>query len=177
MSYISPSILRGLSSLVPEQLNFVCLVELNKSKWFLGLGRKQFYFISEDLTKYKDPPIPYKMIEACRLCKKRKTLMQLKLFVNNPNMAESKALTKELIETYGEGGTLDIYNQDRKAAVDSFRCYWQIDNMIQTREFREFRIVDVDEIFVEPPKDDDEQQVEGIDLKQRFKLPGLFVHP
>jgi hypothetical protein len=27
---------------------------------------------------------------------------------------------------------LNIYNQDRKQAIDSFKCYWQIDSMIQS---------------------------------------------
>lgn len=37
---------------------------------------------------------------------------------------------------------LNIYNQDRKAAVDSFRCYWQIDTMIKTRNIKLFPLVE-----------------------------------
>ena len=37
---------------------------------------------------------------------------------------------------------LNIYSQDRKAAVDSFSCYWQIDNMIKQREFGFFPLVE-----------------------------------
>lgn len=67
-----------------EKLNYVCLVEYKKSKWYLGLGRRQFYFISYDLQKYKDPPIPYQRIKVCRLCKQQKTLLQLKLIIEVP---------------------------------------------------------------------------------------------
>lgn len=79
MSAISPSVLRGLSTLVPDSLNFVTLVEYNHLPWYLALGRESFYFIQEDLMKYKDPPIPYRKIEAVCLCSKRKTLMQIRL--------------------------------------------------------------------------------------------------
>jgi len=77
MSQISPSVLKGLSTLVPDELNFVCLVEYNDKQWYMALGRSSFYFISENLDWYKDPPVPYKKILACRLCSKRKTLMQI----------------------------------------------------------------------------------------------------
>ena len=75
MSLISPSILAGLSTLVKDKLNYVCLVEYDKIKWYLGLGQRSFYFISEDMTKFKDPPIPYQRIRYCRLCSKEKTLV------------------------------------------------------------------------------------------------------
>lgn len=39
----------------------------------------------------------------------------------------AQLLERDLIKTYGEEGKLNIYNQDRKAAIDSFTCYWQID--------------------------------------------------
>ena len=136
MSAISPSVLRGLSTLVPDSLNFVTLVEYNHSPWYLALGRESFYFIQEDLQKYKDPPIPYRKMEAVCLCSKQKTLMQVKLvkpldrgmFVNPGDPAVK--LENDLIETYGVAGHINIYNQDRKATLDSFMCYWQIDHMI-----------------------------------------------
>lgn len=79
MAHISNSILRGLSTLVNEQLNYVSLVEYQNIRWYLCLGRKKFYFIDEELKKYKFPGISYDCIEACRLCKTKKTLMQLLL--------------------------------------------------------------------------------------------------
>ena len=79
MSSISPSVLTALSTLVPDKLNYVCFVEWNYMTWYLALGREYFYFISEDLTRYKEPPVPYNKILACCLCSKRKTLMQIKL--------------------------------------------------------------------------------------------------
>ena len=77
MSSISPSILRGLSTLVPDIINYICLVEYKDQGWYLGLARESFYFIDTELKKYKDPPIPYSKIQACRLCSKKKTLLQI----------------------------------------------------------------------------------------------------
>ena len=37
---------------------------------------------------------------------------------------------------------LNIYTQDRKAAVDSFKCYWQINNMVCSRKFENFPLAD-----------------------------------
>ena len=79
MSQISPSVLKGISTLVPDEVNFICLVEYNDKQWYMAMGRQSFYFISENFDWYKDPSIPYKKLLACRLCSKRKTLMQLKL--------------------------------------------------------------------------------------------------
>lgn len=50
----------------------------------------------------------------------------------------SVVLQKGLEKTYEIAGKIDVYNQDRKAAIDSFRCYWQIDYMMQNGEFKEF---------------------------------------
>ena len=33
-------------------------------------------------------------------------------------------LDQRIVDTYGDKGILNIFNQDRKAALDSFRCYW-----------------------------------------------------
>lgn len=75
MSHISQSVLDSISKLVGQTMNYVCLVEFNRSQWYLALGRECFYFFSSDLRMFKDPPIPYSRIGACRLCKKKKTLM------------------------------------------------------------------------------------------------------
>ena len=63
MSEISPSVLEALSTLVsPETLNYVCLVDYDSSRWYLAMGRTQFYFITSDLKRHIDPPIPYSKI-------------------------------------------------------------------------------------------------------------------
>lgn len=115
MSTISPSILRGLSTLVPDAINYVCVVEFENEQWYLALGRKSFYFIDIELKKYKDPPIPYSKIEACRLCSRMKTLMQiqLKLSKDVPLAVESSdpnvELERKLLLTY-KRGILNIFN-------------------------------------------------------------------
>jgi hypothetical protein len=90
--------------------------------WFLALGRKSFYFINQNLEKFKVPPIPYQKIESCRICDKRKTLMQIQLQKYKDNEGETKdpavKLENDLKASYGindKGLTiLNIYNQDRK---------------------------------------------------------------
>mmetsp|Transcript_24004 Transcript_24004/g.36885 ORF Transcript_24004/g.36885 Transcript_24004/m.36885 type:complete len:129 (+) Transcript_24004:2-388(+) len=128
MSQISPSVLKSLSTLVPDSLNYVCLCEYGNVQWYMALGQKSFYFISDNLMSYKDPPIPYSKIECCKLCIKKKTLMQIRLKppkkggVFGKSSDPSVLLDNALAKTYGT--FLNIYNQDRKAAVDSFKCYW-----------------------------------------------------
>ena len=68
MCSISPSILRSLSTLVPDAVNYVCLVEYDDCEWYMALGRKSIYLIETELNRYRDPPIPYNKIEACRIC-------------------------------------------------------------------------------------------------------------
>ena len=81
MSVVSPSVLQSLSKLVQEiygpkeKINYICVVEWKYVNWYLALGRDAIYFMSEDFSKFKDPPIPYKNIEAFCLCKKRKNLL------------------------------------------------------------------------------------------------------
>ena len=76
MSKISQSVLNSLSKLVGGQLNYICLVEYKLSPFYLALGQDSFYFISEELDMYKDPPIPYSKIKCIRIGK-HKTLMQI----------------------------------------------------------------------------------------------------
>ena len=144
MSTISPSVLKALSTLVPDpdKINYICFVEWNYQTWYLALGREFFYFITEDLSKYKKPPIPYKKIEACCLCSKRKTLMAIRLNLSGKKNKSDPdhALDMALSLTY-PGAELRIYSQDRKSALDSFSCYWQIDHMIKAREFGIFPLV------------------------------------
>lgn len=75
MSYISPSILRGLSTLIGDNINYLTLVQYNSEQWYLALARHDFYFVKLDLSLFLDPPVPYHLIEACRLCSKQKTLI------------------------------------------------------------------------------------------------------
>lgn len=65
--------------------------------WYLALGRENFYFISEDLSKYKEPPVPYKKIVACCLCSKRKNLLSIKLELSDISMFE-KADPEQLLD-------------------------------------------------------------------------------
>jgi len=43
---------------------------------------------------------------------------------------------------------MNIYTKDRKAAVDSFQCYWQIDYMFRKLEFGMFPLVEDAEVRV-----------------------------
>lgn len=106
MTSISPSILQSLTTMVGEAINFICLVEYDYQKWYLALGRTSFYFIDENLKKYKDPSIPYRKIQACRLCMKHKTLMQIALHKDeeayqSESNDPSAILEKKLRKTYG----------------------------------------------------------------------------
>ena len=106
---ISPSVLQALSKLVPDKLNYICFVEWNYMTWYLALGRENFYFISEDLTKYKEPPVPYKKIVACCLCSKRKNLMSIKLQLSDGDGHEERQLNEQLKLTY-PNSELHIYS-------------------------------------------------------------------
>ena len=113
MSTISPSVLKALSTLVPDpdKINYICFVEWNYQTWYLALGREFFYFITEDLSRYKEPPVPYEKIEACCLCSKRKTLMVIKLNLSGKNNKSDPdyAFDMALNLTY-PGAELRIYS-------------------------------------------------------------------
>ena len=63
-------------------------------------------------------------------------------------------------------------------SMASFKCYWQIDQMIITRNFGSFPLVENVKIQV-----DDEEAKEGDDdlggqnLKKEFRLPPVFFAP
>lgn len=101
--------------------------------------------------------------------------------INNSDPAV--ILSKKLLETYGDQGTLNIYNHDRKAAVDSFKCYWQIDNMIKSRNYGNFPLIENTVIPIDPAElkiDDDEEEddLENLqNLQKEFKLPKVFFAP
>jgi hypothetical protein len=182
MSSISPSVLKNLSQLVPDSLYYICLVEYRSQPWYLSLGKDQFYFISQDLKYYLHPAIKYSKIEACLLCSKRKTLMQIKLKfeeqvgVFGAGSGSQGSEDAELKETYGDAGKLNIYNQDRQAAVDSFTCYWQISTIRQRREYQLFPLIEKVTVQVEEDDQQDPNQ-EGLNLKKQFKLPKSFFKP
>ena len=177
--------LKNLSLLVPEPLYYICLVEYKKQHWYLSLGKDRFYFISKQLKKYLNPPIQYQKIMACLLCKKRKTLMQIRLNVKGKESGEDEnenKIIRELIDTYGPEGILNIYNQDRKAAVDSFTCYWQISHIRRTRQYELFPLIEGQDVDV--PLNDKElthfqqdNSTDRVNLKKQFKLPKSFFQP
>lgn len=144
MSSISKSVLKNLSLLVPEQIFFISLVEYKKQHWYLCLGKEQFYFIGKELKSYLNPPIEYKYITACKQCTKKRTLIQIVCNheIDKNATSDEQNIHKEIIKTYGMRGSseeekivLNIYNQDRKAVVDSFTCYWQISTIRRTRQY------------------------------------------
>jgi hypothetical protein len=49
-SATSPAILKALSALVNDSLNYVSLVEYMDEHYYLVLGRFSFYFIKNDLS-------------------------------------------------------------------------------------------------------------------------------
>ena len=86
-------------------------------------------------------------------------------------------LQLKIEKTYGKAGKLDIYNQDRKAAIDSFKCYWQIDYMIREREYKEFPLFRVNKIIYDDHEvnaDDIDDDLGGQNLKKPFLLPPTF---
>ena len=148
MSQISPSVLRSLSALVDDQINYVCLVEYIDTKWYLALANSRFFFVKYDLSCYKDPAVPFEKIKECRLCSRRKTLLQIVLIEEksgaktDPSVILDQNLTKTYDQKKGEGREIKIYTLDRRMVVDSLQCYWTIDYMIRTRNFGDFPLVD-----------------------------------
>jgi hypothetical protein len=93
------------------------------------------------------------------------------MFANSTDPAV--ILEKALIETYGKAAEINIYNQDRKATLDSFMCYWQIDHMIKARSFGSFPLVENVLIYIDPEEENKERDEDlgGQNLKNEFKLP------
>ena len=50
-STTSPAILKALSAIVNDSLNYVSLVEYMEELYYLVLGRFSFYFIKNDLSE------------------------------------------------------------------------------------------------------------------------------
>ena len=53
---------------------------------------------------------------------------------------------QKIRQTYGEEGTLNFYNQDRKSVVDSMKIYWSIDTMISKGKYTYFPLIENVEI-------------------------------
>ena len=91
---------------------------------------------------------------------------------NDPEAIEEGQLTK----TYGKSGKLNIYTMDRKATVNSFKCYWMIDTMIRTRQYMEFPSIEVSKIIIEKVATSEDNQMSGQNLKKEFILPTIFTN-
>lgn len=72
----SPAILKALSAIVKDSLNYVSIVEYMEENYYLALGRFSFYFIREDLERCQ-ASIKYAHLERCLLDEKRSQLLQL----------------------------------------------------------------------------------------------------
>lgn len=77
-STTSPAILKALSAIVNDSLNYVSLVEYMEERYYLVLGRFSFYFIKNDLTICQ-ASIKYAHLEKCLTDEKKATLVQIQL--------------------------------------------------------------------------------------------------
>ena len=83
-----------------------------------------------------------------------------------------------MVITYGTNRRLNIYNQDRKAAVKSFICYWQINFMIRMRSYGQFPLVEgIKKVVGYKNSHEVDEKLGGQNLKKQFKLPQLFSTP
>eukprot|EP00347_Sterkiella_histriomuscorum_P016136 403354352 len=121
----SPAILKALSAIVNDSLNYVSLIEYMEEQYYLVLGRFSFYFIKNDLSQCQ-ASIKYAHLERCLTDEKKVTLIQLQLSDNRDPTHPQK---------------LNIYSQDRITLIDSFICYWQIDYMYRYRIFAKFPLL------------------------------------
>ena len=74
MNNTSPSILKALSAIVEDTLNYVSLIEYIQDPYYLGLWRFSFYFIKNDLTTCS-AVIKYAHLERCLTDEKKNTLI------------------------------------------------------------------------------------------------------
>ncbi len=74
MATTSPAILKALSTIVNDSLNYVSLIEYAGSEYYLVLGRFSFYFIKNDLSD-NEAAIKYAHLERCLTDEKRGTLL------------------------------------------------------------------------------------------------------
>ncbi|CDW74435.1 arm repeat protein [Stylonychia lemnae] len=121
----SPAILKALSAIVNDSLNYVSLIEYMEEQYYLVLGRFSFYFIKNDLSLCQ-ASIKYAHLEKCLTDEKKVSLVQIQLSDNRDPTHPQK---------------LNIYSQDRITLIDSFICYWQIDYMYRYRTFAKFPLL------------------------------------
>jgi hypothetical protein len=74
MSTTSPAILKALSAIVKDSLNYVSLIEYMEENYYLTLGRFSFYFIKEDLNR-NEAAIKYAHLERCLIDEKNLSLV------------------------------------------------------------------------------------------------------
>ena len=92
----------------------------------------------------------------------------------DPEVILDKALTR----TYGKIGQLNIFTQDQKATVDSFKCYWQIDHMVQNRTFGHFPLIESIPIKIKHSEEGGMEDNGGRqDLKNLYEIPQIFKVP
>ena len=76
VSTTSPAVLKALSAIVKDQLNYFSIVTYLEECYYLSLGRFSFYFIKEDLSR-SQASIKYAHLERCLVDDKRQNLLQL----------------------------------------------------------------------------------------------------
>ena len=76
--------------------------------------------------------------------------------------------------TYGEDGLLNFTSLDRTTTVNSFKCYWQIDNMIVHRVFSHLKVVQADLGINVSDKDKEPSSSGANGPVGEFSLPKLF---
>ena len=125
MALTSPAILKALSSIVNDSLNYVSLIEYMEDHYYLVLGRFSFYFIRNDLSRCQ-AAIKYAHLEKCLTDEKKGSLVQIQLSDNRDPDHPQK---------------LNIFSSDRTTLIESFMCYWQIDYMYRYRTFAKFPLL------------------------------------
>jgi len=81
MATTSPAILKALSAIVNDSLNYVSLIEYMEEQYYLVLGRFSFYFIKNDLS-HCQAALKYAHLEKCLTDEKKVTLVQVQLSDN-----------------------------------------------------------------------------------------------
>lgn len=73
------------------------------------------------------------------------------------------------METFGD--IVSFYALDRQTTVDSFRCYWQIDNMVTYRKFVPFKVMEFDDLKFKYAISDDKNMIPSGSIS----LPQLYA--
>jgi len=73
-SNTSPAVLKSLSAIVQDSLNYVTNIVYHNRDYYLALGRFSFYFINNELDKC-DATITYAHVERCLLDERKANLL------------------------------------------------------------------------------------------------------